>query len=245
MRGWNVAGFDWRGQGGSGRLLADPRVGHAPPYALLVDDLAAFLGAWQARTPPPHLLVGHSMGAHLLLRLLADRQPPVAGAALLSPMCGLDTRPLPEAVARLLVALACRLGLSDRPVWKDKGRSGHRQRNLTHSLVRYEDELWWRGQHPMLDVGPPSWGWLHESWRSIDWLRRPGMIERVGVPVLLLWSERDRLVRPSATRAVAARLARARVGVSQDAAHELLREEGVLQNWAVAELDAFLESFAA
>ena len=40
-RGWSVTSFDWRGQGGSGRLGPDPRVGHADDFSRLVRDLAA------------------------------------------------------------------------------------------------------------------------------------------------------------------------------------------------------------
>lgn len=38
-QGWNVAAIDWRGQGGSGRFLADPLIGHVPDFALWIDDL--------------------------------------------------------------------------------------------------------------------------------------------------------------------------------------------------------------
>src|ERR1044072_7498166 len=47
-RGWNVAAFDWRGQG------ASQDTGFAfESFDVLIDDLAALLDDWRAETPPP------------------------------------------------------------------------------------------------------------------------------------------------------------------------------------------------
>ena len=46
--GWSIESFDWRGQGGSGRLSDNPRCGHADDFAPWVDDLAQFYGQWAA-----------------------------------------------------------------------------------------------------------------------------------------------------------------------------------------------------
>jgi lysophospholipase len=64
-RGWDVAGFDWRGQGGS------QKEGPADLDSMLA-DLTGFVAAWRGATAGPHVAVGHSMGGHLLLRLLAE-----------------------------------------------------------------------------------------------------------------------------------------------------------------------------
>lgn len=242
-RGWSVEGFDWRGQGGSGRVTHNQRIGHAPPFGRLVEDVADYVATWRKTAPGPYVVIGHSMGGHLLLRLLAERRGEVDGAVLLSPMMGINTGPLPETIAARIARLACRIGLAEWPVWPDrtvKG-SGHRQANLTHSAARYQDEMWWRAHDPMLDLGPPSWGWLAESWASIDVLAQPGMLERVTEPVLALWPEHDGLVRAAATRRACARLPNARLAGNDAAAHELLREEDSIRLWAHGEIDAFIE----
>ena len=242
--GWSVEGFDWRGQGGSGRLLDDPRLGHAPPFGVLVQDLAAYIEEWRVRTPGPHILIGHSMGAHLMLRLLAERAPMVDGVVLLSPMLGLKTGVLPEALARLFARLAVAMGFGRRSVWKQENGGGHRQRNLTHSLERYEDENWWRESDPMLDIGPPTWNWMARAWSSIAKLKHRGVIEQIATPVLVLYAEKDRLVRASAIRNICGRLPNVRMVGNPDAAHELLREDDAVRTWAESETDAFLEALA-
>jgi lysophospholipase len=70
-RGWNVTSFDWRGQGGSrGNIVG----GHLESFDPLVGDLEALVADQVANTQGPHVAIGHSMGGHLLLRLLAERR---------------------------------------------------------------------------------------------------------------------------------------------------------------------------
>jgi lysophospholipase len=245
--GWTIEGFDWRGQGGSGRVLADGRLGHGPPYDVMVNDLAAFVEEWRERSPGPHVALGHSMGGHLLLRLLAERAPAMDGAVLLSPMLGLNTGLPWQGLGRLIARILCGIGMAERGAWSEdsaKG-SGHRQRNLTHSAERYEDEQWWRRSDPMLDVGPPTWGWLRDSWQSIADLLAPGVLEKVHTPMLILCAEQDRLVMTGAVRRAADRLPSARLLCKSGAAHELLREADPARLWALSEIDQFLESIVA
>lgn len=241
-RGWAIEGFDWRGQGGSGRILDDGRIGHSPPYARMVEDLAEYCGDWLGRTSGPHGLVGHSMGGHLVLRLLAERAPPVDGAVLVSPMLGLNTGLIPEKLGRLIARLFCAIGLTKEPAWSEDKGSGHRQRNLTHSTERFEEELWWRAQDPMLDVGPPTWGWLRDSWDSIAELFGPGVLDRVSTPILLLCADHDRLVRAPAIRFAARRLPNARIAQYPDSEHEILREVDAIRSRALADIESFLGS---
>ena len=73
-RGFTVATFDWRGQGGSQRLLANPLTAHIADFAQYDDDLASFLE--QVVGPlggGPPIALAHSMGGNILLRALHDR----------------------------------------------------------------------------------------------------------------------------------------------------------------------------
>jgi lysophospholipase len=112
--GWSVASFDWRGQGKSkGAIVA----GHLDSFDILAEDFGALVADWQAATPAPHVVVGHSMGGHMLLRLALERPPPIAAAVLVAPMIAVNSAPLPGWLARLIAAGASRLGLGQRPLW--------------------------------------------------------------------------------------------------------------------------------
>lgn len=244
-RGWRLTGFDWRGQGGSGRFLDDPAVGHADSFDLWLDDLDAMVGRWLAESPGPHVLAGHSMGGHLVLRLLAERRPAVDAAVLVSPMLGFSAGPLPAWAVRLIATAACRIGLAERAAWGGgrgpEAMPAHRERNLTHSAERYADELWWRAQHPELAVGAPSWGWLRAGAESMARLAAPGVLETVRTPLLILGTPHDGLVDSAAIVRAAGRLPGARLRMFDDGAHELLRETDVVRLPALAAIDAFLD----
>ncbi|MFN5780955.1 MAG: alpha/beta hydrolase, partial [Novosphingobium sp.] len=72
QQGWAGTAFDWRGQGGSGRLGKDPFTGHIDDYATWVGDLRAFWRDWSATVSGPRIAIGHSMGGHLALRATAE-----------------------------------------------------------------------------------------------------------------------------------------------------------------------------
>lgn len=246
-RGWGVAGFDWRGQGGSGRLLPDAATGHLPSLDPLVDDLAAFVAEWRDRTPGPHVLVGNSMGGHIVLRLLAERPVVVDAAVLVVPMLGLNSAWLPDRLAHGVARLACRLGLAERRAWEqgdDPVRARALQRRLTHCLERHADSGWWKDRQPALGLGPPSWGWLAAAYASIARLRATGVLERVRTPLLLLGAGRDRLVRADAIRAAARRLPDVELVMAANAAHELLREIDAMRLPVMAAIDGFLDARA-
>lgn len=244
-RGWDVGGFDWRGQGGSGRLLPDRLTGHLPSLDPLVDDLAAYVAQWRLDTPGPHVLVGNSMGGHLVLRLLAERGVEVDAAILVVPMLGLNSGRLPDRAAHMIARIACRLGGSERRAWEQRGDpawAGAHQRRLTHCRDRHADSGWWKSAQPELALGPPSWGWIAAAYASIAGLMRRGVLERVRTPVLLLGADRDALVRSAAIRRAAARLPRAELHMSPDGAHELLRETDAVRLWALGTIDRFLDA---
>ncbi|WNO53327.1 alpha/beta hydrolase [Stakelama saccharophila] len=240
--GWHVTSFDWRGQGGSGRFGAS-RGGDIDDFATYVADLRAFWADWQAQAPGPHVIVGHSMGGHIVLRALAEGAVTPAAAVLVAPMLGLRSplgARLGEAVARWMT----RLGDPGRRAWKGNEKpatTDTRESLLTHDHRRYLDEIWWQRHDPDLLLGPPSWRWLHEAFRSTRTLRESDSLARVGTPVLALVAEADGLVDPVVAKRMLARLPDHRtVCFGRESAHEILREADPVRDRALAVIDRFL-----
>lgn len=247
-RGWRVESFDWRGQGGSGRLCDDPHVGHADDFALWVDDLAAYFAEWRARAPAPHVIIGHSMGGHLLLRALAEKRIAPDTVVLVAPMLGF-TAPFPNWLGQRVASLMTRMGDPARAAWRVSEKPGSppgmRQKLLTHDPGRYADEQWWREQNPALLLGPASWRWVEQSYASFRGLARPGLLEGVDTPLLILAARDDGLVRTAATQRMARRLPHAQIHVyGAGAAHELLREADAVRDDVLARIDRFVEEVA-
>jgi lysophospholipase len=187
------------------------------------------------------------MGGHLLLRILAERRPPLAAAVLVAPMIGVNASPIPPWLGRIAARTVAGLGLRRRRAWKENEKPGlrrhARQAYLTSSPERYADELWWRARHPGFALGPPSWGWLHAAYDSMARLT-PETLAGVELPVLLLGTERDRLVSPTAIHRAAELLPHAELLMFPTAAHELLREDDSVRLAALTRIDAFLDEHA-
>lgn len=243
-QGWRIDSFDWRGQGGSGRLTADPHVGHIGDYALWIADLEAFVAQWRAATPGPHVIIAHSMGGHLLLRALVERVVAVEAAVLVAPMLGFRA-PYPQRLGHWIAGLMSRILGPERAAWRVSEKPGSsaamRQKLLTHDADRYADELWWHATKPELQLGPASWWWVRQGYASFLQLGRPAMLEAVTTPLLILSASHDALIAPAAIRHAAARLPAASLHeYGAEAAHELLREADGVRDDALARIDAFL-----
>ena len=243
-RGWNVTSFDWRGQGGSRGSIVG---GNFTDFNPLVGDCADLIQAWRAGTPGPHVAIGHSMGGHLLLRAIAERQTRLDAAVLVAPMLGINTGRASPRLLRWTVRLIALLGGRDRRSWKETSpgtTTGRiRRANLTSCEERYHDELWWKEREPGLHLGAPSWGWLDGAFRSTS-NHTPEALRKVLTPILILATPRDRLVSPAAILRAAGLLPNAELAMFPQAAHEILRERDPIRLEALARVDAFLDEHA-
>lgn len=247
--GWAVTAADWRGQAGSGRLGRDAITGHVGDFAVWVDDLAGLWRDWRAATPAPHVLAGHSMGGHLVLRAVAEARVDPQALVLIAPMLGMAGPGLPLALLQGAALLMTRTGPADRPAWKWSEKPGElpaaRAALLTHDPERYADELWWRAHRPGLVMGPGSWGWVERAYASIRALSAPGVLERVVTPTLMLATTADRLVKFAPIEAACRRMPNAElVRFGAEARHEILREIDPVRARAMAAIADFLERAA-
>lgn len=235
--GWNMAGFDWRGQGGSGRYLADPLTCHQASFDPLVEDLSAYVSQWVKQTPGPHVIVAHSMGGHLTLRMLADGAHGVDAAVLSCPMIDMRVAGVTGRGLGLIGRAASLLGLRERKVWhRDIGDVGGR---MTSCPERRADKVWWKKTYPVIASGPPSWGWVLAARKSIQKLTDRAL-SGIATPVLLIGTEGDPVVDVHAIRRSATILPHAEITIFDGGGHELLREADARRLPVLARIDAFL-----
>ncbi|WP_206241546.1 alpha/beta fold hydrolase [Novosphingobium terrae] len=248
-RGWHVTSFDWRGQGGSGRLGLDATTGHIEDFSVWIDDLSAFWADWFRPGEGPHVLAGHSMGGHLALRAVAEHKVNPDALILSAPMLGFFAPGLPVWLQHVYACLMAKLGDSRRPAWKGGEKPGSttalRMHLLTHDQRRHEDELWWRAQRPDLGTGAASWRWMERAVASRKALFAPGVLEGVTIPVLLISTSADHLVSHAAVLAAARRLPHAQlIALGRESRHEVLREVDAVRAPLLAAIHAFLDERA-
>lgn len=245
-KGWRVTAADWRGQGMSGRLGADAVTGHVADFAVWVDDLAALWAVWRAENPGPHVVVAHSMGGQIALRAVAEGRIDPDAVVLSAPLLDVAGPPVPRWLLHGAARLMAGLGDPRRPAWKWSEKPGQvpadRDALLTTSASRYADELWWREHRPGVVMGPGSWSWLERAFASMRGLARPGVLERIGTPVLIIGAERDRLVGFGGILRAAARLPHGELlRLGPEARHEVLREDDAVRDRVLAAIDEFLD----
>ena len=175
-RGFAVATFDWRGQGGSQRLVPDPRMNHAEsfePFVLDLEEMAT--RRWFAGLPRPFHALAHSMGANVLLQALARNPALFDSAALTAPMIALAPSLRPDA-ARLVASALCATGFGRSAVPGGR-RDGEvsapfRPDNLLTSCpVRYGRAVEMAAVAPHLTVGRPTLGWVRAALQAMRAVR--------------------------------------------------------------------------
>lgn len=241
-QGWGITSLDWRGQGASGRL-GQGDVGHVERFDIWEDDLAAFWNQWNAEAAGPAVILAHSMGAHVTLRALAAGRIAPDAAVLSAPMVQVRS-PLGQKMGGRVARWMCATGPATRAAWQvsdEPAAVEKRNRRLTVDTARGQDDKWWE-EDGTLRLGPPSWGWIAEAFRSGALLAGDPRLATTRVPVLFLVPEADRLVDARAALALAARMPSAElVRFGPEAGHEVLREGLAVRDKAFAAIDRFLD----
>ncbi len=239
-RGFAVVTFDWRGQGGSQRLLPDPSLNHLARFDDCVQDLADLMDAEVLpNLPGPHIALAHSMGAAVVLHLLARRADLFERAALTAPMVEI-TRHLRPPGAEVAARLCRAVGLASRPVPTPRRRAlraTYEPDNLlTSDENRYQRSYRVLAAAPHLAVGRPTIGWVSEAFRACAALRRPEFTAALRTPLLIVAGDEDRVTSTPAAAAFARGVRHAAMLALPSCAHDVLMERDPLR-------DAFWRAF--
>ena len=167
QRGFSVAVLDWRGQGGSQRLLPDPRRGHVRDFAEYRRDLGAAL----AETGPATLVISHSMGGAVALRALLDGALAAPAVVFSAPMWAIALGAAKWRAAVALARGAVRLGFGGRYV-PGEGPAPYAATVAAPNLLTGDPaQAAWMAAlvaaHPDLALGGPTLGWLDAAFREM------------------------------------------------------------------------------
>lgn len=245
-RGFAVATLDWRGQGGSSRLLRDPRPGHVRRFSDYLFDLEAFWeGVVQRFCPQPWYGLAHSMGGNILMQLvLARRTIWMKRIVMTAPFFDFGAFKIGRARIRQLSTLLCGLGLAGRSIPKPFRKNAivrsFEGNPLTHDRDRFERTAGLLEFHPELGIDAPTIGWVRAAEASMRWLGDPRLAFSVTEPILMIGCGADRVVSTAAVERVARRLKTAAYVGIPGARHEIMMESDVLRDAFWASFDAFI-----
>jgi lysophospholipase len=246
-RGFGVATMDWRGQGGSSRLLSNPNKGFVRSFSDFDQDLAYFMKeVVLPNCAPPYFAVAHSMGGNILLRNASQPKSWFSRMVLSAPMIAIEQTRLGAApgVARTYAEVLSAFGFGsayvrngiDRPIelepFEGNLLTSDRDRYLRNQQVLVEA--------PQLGLGSPTVAWLRSAYRSMARLRSPDYPYSVEVPLLMFAAGMDQVVSTQAIEEFALRLKVGTHVLIPQARHEILQETDEIRQRFWAAFDAYM-----
>ncbi len=244
-RGFTVVSFDWRGQGGSDRLLRDRLRGYVRSFDDYCDELDQFLSAVVLPDcPAPFYVLAHSAGGLVALAAMDRLAARVTRAVLCAPLLGLGGQKLGDDAMRRIVSTLRRLGLGR--VYAAGGKrltarpfAGN---PLTSDPGRFMRNADMARSHPDLALGGPTVRWV---WGALEAARRVSQPDFVpAVPLLIVAAGDDRVVSTAAIERFAARTRNVSLTVIDGARHEMLQEADFYRDQLLAAFDAFIPGSA-
>ena len=250
--GFAVVAFDWRGQGGSDRLMANRVPGHVAGFSDYERDLKAVLREIRGLDlPAPLIGLAHSMGGAVLLLAARRLKQRFDRLVLAAPFIGFGpaygavarTDRFPGNAAAFLLDLAAGIGFSRRVlpggINPHDGTAPFEGNVVTGDAGRFARMIAHEKARPDLMTGRPTFGWVRGAIVALERLARPGVAERIPLPVLIVTAGADRVVSNRAAEDFAQRLPLGATLMIPGARHELMMERDGPRGDFLAALDGF------
>ncbi|MDR2309710.1 MAG: alpha/beta hydrolase [Brucellaceae bacterium] len=248
-RGFCVATMDWRGQGGSFRMLKDAERGYVRNFADYRSDFEIFLKTIvMPDCPPPFYILAHSTGALIALQSHEMLQSRIQRMVLASPFLGLARSIFSDRQLRPLATLLAYAGFGSRYAGKvplQLPPESFARNPLTHDQTRYIRNATITRDQPQLGIAGPTIQWLAQTLRAIHSINNTKFYENFSIPTLFLVPGADRVVDPRAAIKLAENLRTASLITIDGAYHELLQESDFYREQVWAAFDAFIPGSAA
>ena len=243
QRGFAVMAFDWRGQGGSSRLLTEPRKGYIKDFSHYLTDLTAVCDAVLPELPKPYFALAHSMGGAIALAAAAKGNTPFHRQVIASPMLGLSLVRYPSlaAIAAWLLKIA---GQGRRFVPGGRAASILLE-EFSENKLTSDAERFVRNRMSALAVGSGAIGsatvdWLDAAFRQMDMIADPDFPALIKTPTLIVAGGADPVCDTAVTERFSSRLKGGLAIVIPGARHELMMERETIRQQFWAAFDVFI-----
>lgn len=243
-KGFDVLTFDWRGQGGSSRLLSDSRRGfveHFDQYVTDLDTILTDVALPDCRAP--YYILAHSTGslvALLAAPLFANR---IRRMVLAAPLLKFGTVPIAQNSVKWLTGTLHVLGLGSAYMaggaTPDENRA-FSDNKLTSDLERFQRNAQFAADERELTIGGPTATWLFAAARAMDRVNDPDFHNQITIPTLLVCAGKDQVVDNEAAEHLGRRLRSGSCLIIPGAKHELLQERDRYREQLLAAFYAFV-----
>lgn len=236
--------LDWRGQGGSDRMLRNPQRGHVESFATYADDLERFFD--EVVLPdcrPPYHVLAHSTGGLVALLCAPRLVNRIQRIVLTAPLIEFAGAAGSTAWIGRLAATLHALGLGS--MYLGSGRRspepGPFEGNaLTSDPGRHARNAALFRAHPELFLGGPTVAWVRAACIASATIRDPDFAAQIRTPVLMIAAGADSVVSTPAIERQAALLRSGSSLTLDGARHEILQEADRFREPFWAAFDAFV-----
>lgn len=231
LRGYTTLSLDWRGQGLADRPLADKMSGHVDDFSQYQLDLdAVFKLAHDQNLPRPYYMLAHSMGGCIGLRAL-KRALPFQAAAFTAPMWGISMAAWMRPMAIAISSTASWLGQKHRYAPGTTSKAYVLDAPFAGNVLTTDAEMYGymraqAGQHPDLNLGGPSMGWLHAALLECQSL---AMLASPDTPALCALGTSERVVDTTPVHLRMRQWPHGRIDLYPGAEHEIMMEGPVMR----------------
>ena len=236
--------MDWRGQGGSDRLIRNPQRGYVQSFSRYAADLEQFFE--EVVLPDcrgPYYILAHSAGATVALLAAPSMTNRVRRMVLIAPFLALPGQKISMRWVRCVTTLLTFVGLGriyaalgPRP----KESTPFAVNKLTTDPGRYRRNTLLYETWPQLALGGPTVRWLRSAAIAAETVSDQDYMGRFRVPTLIVGAGADEVV---STRAVERYARHLRLGsflMIDGARHEILQEADIYREQFLAAFDAFI-----
>lgn len=243
-RGFGVLTFDWRGQGGSSRMLKDRTKGHVENFDNYLTDLEAIIS--EVALPDckaPLYILAHSTGSLVALLAAPRLANRVRRMVLVSPLLALNNLPLSQDSLMKTLGFLTFLGLGAQQLPRKRSTIEPRpfaENKLTTDRDRYQRTRTALASAPDLAIGPPTIGWIFAACRAMSVVNQTGFSNAISVPTLLLAAGNDAVVSPSAIEGFGRAMRTGSCLTVSGAKHELMDERDIYREQFLAAFEAFV-----
>lgn len=245
--GYNVESFDWRGHGGSDRLIPNSQKCHIDSFDTYLQDFDHYF----IHTVKPNLtsskpvyLMGVSMGGHLAVRYIHDHPDAFKKVVLVVPMFDVVTKPFPKPIVKPMVTFMSALSFGKAYAfgYGDVTLTGpiSAESRETHDYARHIQTHKTMRQHPELVVGGPTFDWVKAAFKSIEITKNPLYFSNIAPPVLIQTAGKDMTVDIHQDKAICQKMANCQHIIYPESRHNITKESDSIRNPFLKDLDLFL-----